>query len=450
MKKWQCSVCGYIHEGDQPPDICPVCDAGKEEFELLEEILPETSPGEIRRIFVIGNGAAGIEAARSARRVLPDADIHVFAKEPYPFYSRLFLTPYLANQKEQNQLFVYKPEWFESNRINQHLGETVQTIIPAENKIITGKNEYIYDRLILCNGAAPFNPYSNQQKTGMFTLRTLDDANKILDHSRYTKNVVVIGGGILGMEAAGALAQKNIHVDLLELSDTLMPRQLDRSGAEIMTKILENKGITVHNNAEVAEIFGDKKADGVRLTSGVEINADLIIISIGIIPDLDLARKAGLTVNRGVVVDNFLRTSDPDIYAAGDVAEHNQRIYGLWFACVEQGKIAGQNAAGGEVVYDGTIPASVLKVIGIELTSLGRFNKKEETEEEICSPLPHDNNYKKLLLQDNYIIGAIIYGNNQLGSAIEMIMKKKKQLTSEIISAIRNNNWDSLVDFSRV
>ncbi len=450
MKKWQCSVCGYIHEGEQPPDICPVCGVGKEEFELLEETQPDTGAGDIRRILVIGNGAAGIEAARSARRVSPDADIHVFAKESYPFYSRLFLTPYLANQKKREQLFVYKQEWFDSNRINQHLGETVNTIIPAERKILTSKDDYIYDRLILCNGATPFNPYSNQQKTGMFTLRSLDDANRILDYSRSAKNVVVVGGGILGLETSGALVQKNIHVDVLELSKTLMPRQLDQSGAEIMTKILENKGITVHNNAEVAEILGDQKATGVRLTSGVEIKADLVIVSIGITPDVQLAKQAGLGVNRGVVVDNLLRTSDPNIYAAGDVAEHNKRIYGLWFACVEQGKIAGQNAAGAEVVYDGTVPVSVLKVIGTELTSLGRFNKKEETEQEIRSPLPNDNNYKKLLLQDNQIIGAIIFGNNQLGSAIEMIMRKKKQLTSDIISSIRNNNWDSLVDFSRV
>jgi len=450
MKKWECTVCGYLHEGEEPPEFCPICDARKEEFELIEEERIETIKSDIQKIVIIGNGAAGMEAARAARRTSDEAEIHVFAKEAHPFYSRLFLTPYLAGEKAEKDLFVFKSDWYDSNKITQHLNEEIQKIIPQEKKIFTTKDVYNYDRLILCNGSFPFNPYQPMcDKEGIFTLRTLNDANEILNCSKSVKRAVIIGGGILGLEAAGALAKRGIKVEVLEYSKTLMPRQLDQTGADVMINILAESGIKVHTNAELVEILGKEKAIAVKLKDGREIPADLVIISIGIVPNVGIAEDADLQVNRGVVVDNYLQTSDSNIFAAGDVAEHKNRIYGLWYASAEQGKIAGQNAAGAEVTYSGTILASVLKVIGKDLTSLGQFFKKKPDESEIVSYNSKTNDYKKIVVKNKIIIGAIIFGDNRLGSSIEMIMKKKKELSANIEKSIQEENWNVLIDFSK-
>lgn len=319
-----------------------------------------------------------------------------------------------------------------------------------ERKILTSADVCDYDKLILCTGATPFNPYGpGIKKAGVFTLRNLRDANEILTYANSTKKAIVIGGGILGLEAAGALAKRGIQVEVLELARSLMPRQLDLPGARLLTQVLSDMGIGVHTGAEVVEILGKDRVSGVKLKDGNRIEAQMVVLSIGIIPEVTLAEEAGLQVNRGVVVDDFLRTSDPHIFAAGDVAEHNNRIYGLWYAAAEQGKLAGQNAAGAEIRYKGTVPVSILKVIGIELTSLGRIDKKHPDEEEIVHFLPEQREYKKLVLRNNEIIGAIIFHNNRLGGAVEAIIKRKKKLPPEIRSSIDNGTWEVLIDFSR-
>lgn len=450
MKRWQCTVCGYIHEGDEPPDVCPICDAGPDEFELIEETPDEVQTSSTQKIVIIGNGAAGIEAARAARRTADDAEIHLFSGEPHSFYSRLLLTTYLAGEKKEKDLFAFGPDWFESNHIVQHLSENVKEILPAEKKILTENEIYNYDRLILCTGASPFNPYANDlPKKGVFTLRTLDDANNILDYLKQVKQAVIIGGGILGLEAAAALVRNNIKTTVLELSQTLMPRQLDAYGSELMINILARKGIDVKTGVEIVKIEGAETVTGLRKKDGELLPADMVLISIGIMPNFTLAEDAGLEVNRGILVNDRLQTSDDNIFAAGDVAEHRSRIYGHWYASAEQGKIAGQNAAGADIVYNGTVPSSILKVTEVELTSLGQFNKKHKDDIEIVSIPKEGDGYKKLILRKDKIIGAVIFGNNQLGSAIEMMMKKGTQVSGEIITSIQNDEWDALIEYSR-
>ncbi len=450
MKRWQCTVCGYIHEGDEPPEVCPICDAGPDEFELIEETPDEVQTSSVQKIVIIGNGTAGIEAARAARSMDDDAEIHIFSGEPHSFYSRLLLTTYLAGEKKEKDLFAFGPDWFESIRIVQHLGENVKKILRAEKKILTENEVYNYDRLILCTGALPFNPYMNGlRQKGVFTLRTLDDANYILNYLKQTKQAIIIGGGILGLEAAAALTRNKIKTTVLELSHTLMPRQLDAYGSELMINILAREGIEVKKGVEIVKIEGDETVTGLRNKDGEILPADLVLISIGIVPNSSLAEDAGLEVNRGVVVNDRLQTSDDYIFAAGDVAEHRSRIYGHWYASAEQGKIAGQNAAGADVVYNGTVPSSILKVTETELTSLGQFNKKHKDDVELISKSKEGNGYKKLVLRENRIIGAIIFGNNRLGSAIEMMMKKGMQLSGEIITFIQNEEWDALIGYSR-
>ena len=451
MKTWRCTVCGYLHEGDEPPEFCPICDARKEEFELIEETPIElTTQNEIHSLVIVGNGAAGIEAARTVRRLSEEVEIHVYSAEPYPFYSRLYLTSFLAGEKRREELFVYNDEWYTANRIVQHLSEEVKEIIPEERKVLTTEDVRRYDRLILCGGAQPFQPFlAGDGKKGLFTLRNLNDAEALLAYCRSASRALIIGGGILGLEAAGALARNGLKVEVLEFSKSLMPRQLDFQGAKVLTRILAEKGIVVRTATEVAEILGDKQVTGVRLKTGELLPADLVLIAIGVRPNVSLAVNTGLQVNRGIVVDDNLCTSEPGIYAAGDVAEHRGQLYGHWYACVEQGKVAGQNAVGAEVRYEGTIPNSLLKVIGTELISLGRFIKEQPEEEEIIFNSKDGTDYKKLLLRRGEILGAIIFGNNRLGSAVERLMKRKEQISSDVLSALRNGNWEILRELSQ-
>ncbi len=447
MNRWKCTVCGYIHEGDEPPEFCPVCDARKDEFELIEEAIVERRNDEVRTVIVVGNGAAGLEAARSVRSQLPDAEIHLYSREKYPFYSRLFLTPYLAGEKSREELFVFPENWYRENRIVQHLGEEVTEIIPQEREILTSDDVWRYDRLILCNGARAFRPHLvGEEKTGVFALRNLDDADAILNFLPRCQKAVVIGGGILGLEAAGAFARRGLQVDVLELGRTLMPRQLDERGAQLMTEILARKGISIHTHADAVEILGGDRVTGVRLRDGRTVSADLILLSVGIWPEVTLAEEAGLKVNRGIVVNDYLQTSDPFIFAAGDVAEHRGKIYGLWFTSSEQGRIAGQNAAGSENIYTGSVPSAILKVIDVQLTSLGQFVARHDDEEEIVGG---DGDYRKLVVKDGLIIGAIVFGDNQLGAAIERLMKKKQLLDRNILSALRQGEWQELIGLSQ-
>jgi len=445
MRTWRCTVCGYLHEGDEPPECCPICDARKDEFELIEETPVElTVQNDIRTVVIVGNGAAGIEAARAVRRLSEEIEIHVYSAESHPFYSRLYLTPFLAGDKNRDELFVYSNDWYTANRIVQHLGEEVKEIIPAEKKVLTTEDVRRYDRLILCCGANPFQPYLPVGKKGLFTLRNLDDAEALLAFCRSASRAVVIGGGVLGLEAAGALARQGLEVKVLEYAKSLMPRQLDVHGAELLTRLLAEKGIIVQTAAEVAEILGNQQVTGVRLKTGELLSADLVLIAIGVRPDISLALNTGLQVNRGIIVDDYLSTSDANILAAGDVAEHRGQIYGHWYAGVEQGKLAGQNAAGAAVLYAGTVSTTILKVIGTDLISLGSFNQELPGDQEIVFETGNNFDYKKLVLRQNKILGAIIFGDNRLGTAIETLMKKNAELDPDVIDAIRKSNWKVL------
>ncbi|MGM0485988.1 MAG: FAD-dependent oxidoreductase, partial [Planctomycetota bacterium] len=381
---WRCRVCGYVHRGPEPPERCPVCDAPREAFEVLEQgaaDVPEAEKAE--RVAIIGAGAAGIAAAESLRRAAPRTEIIVISKETEHPYYRLNLTRYLAGEVERDELPMHPASWYEEQNIELLLGKEAARIDLDDHVVELSDGDRVpYDKLLLAAGAHPYVPsIPGADCNGVTSVRTVHDADSILEACRAGARCVCIGGGILGLETAGALARRGVDVTLLERHQWLMPRQLNPKAGEILSGYVNRLGIKLLREASTQEIVGDTAVRGVRLEDGRDIPAELVVIATGVRPNSSLAQESGLSVNRGVVVDNYLRASHPDVLAAGDVAEHEGVIHGLWTVSRAQGAIAGMNLAGTATEFGGLPRFNTLKVLGLELASIGQIMPEEDRDQ---------------------------------------------------------------------
>ena len=453
MNRWQCTVCGYIFEGEEPPEFCPVCDARRDEFELIQENieLTEQPAEDVGTVAIVGSGAAGMEAARAVRGNLPNARIHIFSREPHAFYSRFHLTSYLAGEKSREDLFVYPPQWYEEQDFLCHFGEEVKRIVPPERELFTENDVLHYDRLILASGARAFSPsLAGEEKEGVFVLRRLEDADAILAYLKQVEEVAVVGGGVLGLEAAAGLARRGKNVRVFERSGRLMRRHLDSTVSQWLKEELEGLNVEIELHADVLEIEGKGRASWIRLRSGQRFPAQLVLLSLGIWPNAELAEEAGLQVNRGVVVDDFLASSDPFIFAAGDVAEHRGRVYGLWTVSAEQGRLAGQNACGQNAnPYTGSVSSVFLKVVGPELASVGQFESKRPEEKEYVFSDPREKIYRKLVLRKEKVVGGVFWGNNRLAAAVERLVKTGQGVPEQVIREFELGNMNPLLELAK-
>jgi len=368
------------------------------------------------RYVVVGNGVAGVTAAQSLVRADPAAEVHIFGEEPYPYYQRPRLWEFLADEIGQQTLYFRSPDWYAAKGIQVHLGAQVIALDPAEHRLTLadGGNIY-YDRLLLASGAQPFvPPFAGTDKEGVFTLRTLDDARAMKAYAADTRSVVVIGCGLLGLETARALLSLGLDVRMLESESRLLPRQLDGEGAQVLQARLEAIGLHFLTDAQTETILGNGRVTGVRLRDGRVVEGEMVLISTGIRSRVELAREAGLEVNRGLIVDEQLRTSAADVYAAGDVAEFEEIVYGIIPAAIEQAQVAAANMVSeGSATYSGTVPATTLKIVGIDLTSLGDATAAGDEFDILRQTDPAAGVYRRLTLRDGKIIGAILLGDTQ-------------------------------------
>ncbi len=431
VSKWRCIICTYMHTSDTPPESCPLCGAEREQFEPINEAeKPHQMQNEATRIIIVGGGIAGVSAAESIRQNSDKAVITLISSEPGIPYYRLNLTRYLAGEIDSSGLMIHPQEWYQENSIELLAGKSVESISPEDKTITLGDGTSLsYDKLILTSGSHPFiPPIPGSDLTGVYTLRTASDADRIIDGVKPGEPCVCIGGGILGLETAGALAKRGADVSLLESHDWLMPRQLNEPAACRIEAHMKNLGIRLIKPAHTAELIGTEgQVSGVQLTTGEKIPCKTVIICTGVRPNSCLARKAGLEVNRGIVVDNHLRTSSPDIFAAGDVAEHNGVVYGIWGPAQYQGSIAGLNAIGEATTFGGVPRSNALKVLGIEMLSIGDFTPtdgsfqviKEESEKE----------FFHFVFRDGKMIGAILLGNIEAASKVKKAIESKKDFS---------------------
>jgi len=384
------------------------------------------------KIVIVGNGLAGTLAAKTVRELDQEAGIEIFGEEKYAYYPRPNLIEFLAGRLPYEKLFAFPENWNVRQRIGLHFGERVARIRPDERKIETESGgAFAYDALLLASGArAVVPPLTGSGLKGVFVLRTLDDALAILDHLRTHAHVAVLGGGLLGLEIARAVRGRGASVCVVEFFDRLLPRQLDPAAAGILKHQIEKTGISVRVGAVSREILGAAEVRGIRFESGDEVEADLVVIAAGVKPELALAKDAGLTAERGIVVDDRLRTSRPEIFAAGDVAEHRGRVYGIIPASFEQARAAAHNMLGMDLPYAGTVPSNTLKVAGLYVTSAGEVNPEARGHEVLVRSVPEDGLYKKIVLKEGRLVGAIWMGTKKGASEIGRLVALKKDVES--------------------
>ena len=426
---WQCGICDYLHQGAEPPVNCPVCGAQANLFTpRLDSGTPAAHPSDIRRLVVLGAGIAGLTAATEARRQSTEAAITLVSREaPHPYY-RLNLTRFLAGEVPEENLLIQPPHWYEEQRIEIMTAEA--TSIDRDHRRIHLRDgrQLAYDRLVLANGAHPFiPPIPGATREGVQVLRTLEDAHTILRRLTHGKRVVCIGGGLLGLETAGALARRGATVTVVEGFAWLLPRQLTPRAGKLLQERLEAQGLTVSCGVAVRELTGDESVRGVLLENGEELSADFVVIAAGVRPNSHLARQSGLKVHGGVVVDDRMFTSDPAILAAGDVAEHRGRLYGIWPASFAQGVIAGSNAVGGHAEFNGSAPSTRIKVLDVDLFSIGQI-QPEDASTKVCEDT-RDGAYSALFCRDGQLVGAVLYGDTGRAGLLKEVVESGRRIS---------------------
>jgi len=376
---------------------------------------------------IVGNGIAGITAAQTIVRADPAAEVHIFGAEPYPYYRRPLLWEFIAGQIEQEALFFRPTAWYTEHGIRLHLGVGVTALNPQAHSLTLADGSSVeYDRLLLATGCRPFTPpFEGVDKKGVYTLRTIEDAISIKEYSQRVATAAIIGGGLLGIETARALTSLNINVSVIEFMPRLLPLQLDTEGAQALQSLLESMGLSILVDAATEAILGDEFPTGVRIKDGRVVDAELVLISTGIRPRIELAREAGLDVNRGVVVDQQMRTSSADIYAAGDVAEFEGTIYGIIPAAIDQARVAAANmVASGSTTYNGTIRSTTLKVAGAELTSMGEYLIEGDEYTQLRHTDEGTGTYRKIVLREGRIVGAILLNDKSRVAPVSQLIKR--------------------------
>ncbi|MGC9469183.1 MAG: NAD(P)/FAD-dependent oxidoreductase [Anaerolineae bacterium] len=372
------------------------------------------------RFVIVGGGVAGITASMDlARRNL--GEVIVFSDEAHPYYYRPQLTEFLAGNLTLNELLRRPLSWYEQRGIQLRLSSPVTAIDP-KRKVVTvnGESEVAYDKLLLAVGSTPFvPPIKGADKEGVRTWRTLDDTLELERVAASCQQVVVIGGGLLGLEAARGLKSFCRDITVLEYFPRLLPRQLDVQGARLLQDFVESLGINVVVGAKTEAFEGDKHVTGVRLAEGQIYAAQTVVVAAGVRCNTKLASDAGLRVDRGVIVDDCMRTSDGDIFAAGDVAVYRGHSWAIAPIAQAQGRVAAANIAGVETIYDVVVPSTTLKVVGIDVSSVGDVNPDSDGAVEIRQLDEAAGTYKKIVLRDGVIVGSIVINDKLLAKELE-------------------------------
>ncbi len=384
------------------------------------------------RYIIIGGGVAGITAALDlARRKA--GDIHVYTEEEYPYYYRPQLTEFLVGTLALNKLLRRSLSWYTGRGIHVHLGERVVGIQPKAKTITLEKGNIVpYDKLLVATGSIPFiPPIKGVDKIGVRTWRTLEDTLELEKAALTCQDVVVIGGGLLGLEAARGLKTFCGQIKILEFFPRLLPRQLDAEGAALLQHFVESLGIDVIVGAKTEEILGNQRVTGVRLQDGQEIPCQTVLMASGVRCNPQLAEDAGIAVDRGIIVNEYMETSISDIYAAGDTAVYKGYSWAIAPIAQAQARIAVANMLGEIVAYNVVVPSTTLKVVGIDVSSVGIVNPEAGTCTELRSLKKEQGTYKKIILQNGVIIGSIIINNKSLAKELESMVSNQQKLSEE-------------------
>ena len=379
------------------------------------------------KLVLVGNGMAGVRTLEELLALAPNAyDITVFGAEPYGNYNRILLSPVLAGEKTVQDIMLNDEQWYTKNNITLYKGKRIADVQRGRRAVVAADGTVVaYDRLLLATGSNPFVvPVPGHHLAGVVSFRDIHDVNAMLEASGRYRHAVVIGGGLLGLEAANGLLKQGMRVTVVHLLDSLMERQLDKPAAALLKSSLEKRGLDFLMEAQTDAILGEDRVSGVRFKNGSEIEADLVVMAVGIRPNIELAKKIGLHCERGVIVNDTMQTYDPRIYAVGECVQHRSQTYGLVAPLFEQAKVCANHLAGlGYSRYQGSVTSTKLKVTGIDLFSAGDYLGGEGCEDIVYKD-PGQGVYKKLVIKDNKVRGAVLYGDTVDGAWYFQLMRE--------------------------
>ncbi len=371
----------------------------------------------VEKIIIIGAGSAGLGFINTYRALNTEDEIHVFSKEIYPFYNRVLLPDYISGAQSWEQLVKLREDQFTEANIIVHKGVGIAHI-DRQAKVVVDTNgvEHTYDKILLGTGSSAFMPKGIPRLSGIFNMRSRLDADSLLPFlSQEDPHTVIVGGGLLGLELAASLRQIGVRVTVIQRAGRFMERQLDPLASELLYLELLDRNIDIYFNEEVQTFMGTDRVEGVQLNSGKRIACQAVVIAIGTVPSTDLARESGLTCNRGVVVNDYLQTSDPDIFAAGEVAQWNGQMWGITLAAEQQAEVAARFIAGDiSGPYQGSLAISILKMEGLHLCSMGITEVSTQAShdyEEIVFIDKAKRYYKKCIVRNDKLVGAILVGD---------------------------------------
>ena len=422
----KCLVCGAVF--DSSMEICPVCGVGKENFVPVEAEDTTYRKDTENMYAIIGNGAAGISAAQAIRERDKTGSIYMISNEEYPAYNRPMLTKSLVAGLDAAQIAVQEPSWYEDNHVFQMLGKNVVSIDTQKKEIHTADGaKFKYTKLIYALGSECFiPPIAGADQPEVIAIRRLADTQKVAELLPQTKEAVVIGGGVLGLEAAWELKKAHCKVTVLELAPRLMGRQLDENAGEMIKAISEAQGITIHTGVQIEAIEGGGHVTGVRLGDGRVFPAQLVIVSCGVRANAAIAKEAGIETERAVVVNSRMETSAEDVYACGDCAQYQGVNYAIWPQAVEEGRVAGANAAGEALEYT-TVPAA-LSFHGMN-TALYSIGDNGSNPDLVYKTVEFKDTarkqYEKYYFRNNRLCGVILIGDvSRMAELTEAVEKK--------------------------
>jgi nitrite reductase (NADH) large subunit len=385
------------------------------------------------KLIVVGNGMAGMRTVEELLKLAPDLyDITVFGAEPHGNYNRILLSPVLAGEKTVDDIMLNPREWYAQNGITLHAGDPVVKIDRPRRMLYSKSGIAIeYDRVLLATGSKPFIiPVPGHQLPGVIAFRDIHDVETMLDSARNHRHAVVIGGGLLGLEAANGLLRQGMEVTVVHVMDSLMERQLDKPAAALLKASLERKGLRILLNAHTAEIVGPERATALRFKDGSEIPADLVVMTAGVRPNIDLAKSCGLHCDKAIIVDDTLQTYDPRIYAVGECVQHRKALFGLVAPIWDQARVCAAHLAGvGHSRYIQQATATKLKVTGVDLYSAGDFIGDADSEDLVLRD-PRRGVYKRLVLKHNRVVGAVLYGDVKDGPWYFDLIQNRADVTA--------------------
>jgi nitrite reductase (NADH) large subunit len=380
----------------------------------------------MKRYLIVGNGVAGARAAAKIREADPKGDIRIFTEEAYPFYYRVRFPEYVAGELTIQNLTIHTREWYQSKGISIHLEEPVREVNVPKKEVTSQEGKtYAYDSLLLATGGHAFvPPIKGTEKKGVFALRTMKDAIGMKEFLGGVKKAILVGGGLVGLETGGALLKRGIKVAVIEHNPRILPRQMDSEGARILQGKMESMGFSFFLNGQSEEILGENAVEGVRLKDGRTVEGEMVVVSAGVRPNVKLAQAMGLEIKNGILVNDRLETKTESVFAAGDVAEHRGRCYGIWPASQRQGETAGINMAGRRASYEGTVLSNTLKVVGINLTASGEIDAERKLECVVRQDR-ESGVYRKVAFKEDKIVGCILLGNVQGSPEILNAIERK-------------------------